>query len=167
MTSLPSAATGRTVEDLERELLELGRNEGPAALWWWWECASLPGAHLRALLPGVWVGAEWPAQLGKKRWLAMFEATGFVSDRPGAQVPESALTIYRGALGGRVRGLSWTTDLERARWFAERIKLLGRTDAAVVAAEVHPRHVLATFDGRQEAEVVVKPRGLRNLREVH
>jgi len=35
-----------------------------------------------------------------------------------------------------------------------------------LAADAPPRHVLGIFHGRQEAEVVVNPRGLRNVREL-
>jgi hypothetical protein len=34
--------------------------------------------------------------------------------------PAGPLSIYRGATRGRARGMAWTTDPDKARWFADR-----------------------------------------------
>jgi MFS superfamily sulfate permease-like transporter len=36
------------------------------------------------------------------------------------KLPEAPVTLYRGCAPERRFGMSWTTDLDRARWFAER-----------------------------------------------
>ena len=68
-------------------------------------------------------------------------------------------TIYRGVAGKgaarRVRGYSWTTDLERAQWFANRAALFGLADPAVMRATVPTRHVLFCSNERGEAEFFV------------
>jgi len=53
--------------------------------------------------------------------------------------------------------MSWTTDLERARWFAARYAVRHR-DGLVFAVDVEPSTVLALVGdpgGRNESEVVV------------
>ena len=51
----------------------------------------------------------------------------------------------------------------RAFWFARRFDMLS-TAGQTYAAEIRPQNVLAIFYDRGESEVVVEPRGLRNLR---
>jgi hypothetical protein len=70
-------------------------------------------------------------------------------------------TIYRGVAGRgparRIGGLSWTDDLERARWFANRFA--GLHDPAVYVLEVARADVLAYTHqgGRKEQEFIVIP----------
>lgn len=66
-------------------------------------------------------------------------------------------TVYRGVSGAdpearRVRGLSWTASLERAREFAERFQL---QDPGVYEAIVQEQHVLAYLNWREEEEFIV------------
>jgi hypothetical protein len=75
---------------------------------------------------------------------------------PGVGLPTGAATLYRGCLPARVRGMAWTTTVERAEFFAER----RGASARVYAAHVPPRHILAILHDRGEDEVVVNPRWL-------
>lgn len=113
----------------------------------------------RALLRMVWCDLELPRQFGYRRIVRAFRAAGFV----GEGRPERGITVYRGCTSAGKRGVSWTLDSERAAWFARRFKLAGEH---VYAAEVPPSGVLAVLDDRGEGEVVVDPRGLRNLRQL-
>ena len=85
----------------------------------------------------------------------------------GDPLPHSGpYTVYRGVAGRgaarRVRGVSWTGSLERARWFAQRF---GLADPSVYRATVGEADVLAYSNGRQEDEyVVVLPAGARLTR---
>jgi hypothetical protein len=68
-------------------------------------------------------------------------------------------TVYRGVAGRgaarRVRGLSWTTLAERARWFADRYgKYLH--DPAVYRVTIQETSVLAYSNAREEQEFVVQ-----------
>jgi hypothetical protein len=65
--------------------------------------------------------------------------------------------------------MSWTTDLDQARWFAQRFTLVLSKPSMVVTMEVPPTLVLARCRGRDggqspEAEIVVDclaiPRGV-------
>lgn len=74
----------------------------------------------------------------------------------GDELPgDGPFTVYRGVAGkGRarhVRGLSWTLDLERAKWFARRFPDLA--DPAVFCVTVSEDAVLFYSDERQEKEV--------------
>lgn len=77
---------------------------------------------------------------------------------------DGQLTIYRGVAGPRatrrVRGLSWTLDLDRACWFAARLYL---DDPAIYSAKVRPDEVFFYTDGRGEQEVVARPRACQRL----
>jgi hypothetical protein len=66
-------------------------------------------------------------------------------------------TVYRGVAGKRrarrVRGWSWTSDLDRAWWFAERFPSFG--DPAVFVATIEREHILFYTDDRNEKEFVL------------
>jgi hypothetical protein len=62
--------------------------------------------------------------------------------------------------------MSWTLDVELARWFAERKALL--KPAAIYRATVPPSAVLALWlNDRAEQEVVVNPNMLRGRTSLH
>ena len=72
-------------------------------------------------------------------------------------------TVYRGVAGRgwkrRVRGISWTTDFDKAKWFATRY---GLAKPMVYEAEINDKHVLAYYDKRGEREFLLKiPMGLK------
>lgn len=73
------------------------------------------------------------------------------------------IRVYRGCESSRLRGLSWTTDLDVARGFAAGKRCVN--DHPTLASAVIPKdHVLALFLNRQEHEVAVDPRRLRQLK---
>ena len=75
---------------------------------------------------------------------------------------DQTLTVYRGVTSyneKRVKGLSWTLDEEKAKWFAERFGENGK----VYSAEIDKKDVYAYFGSRGESEVVVDPKGLRAI----
>ncbi|WP_281740653.1 hypothetical protein [Holdemanella biformis] len=70
------------------------------------------------------------------------------------------LRIYRGVtLGREPNGLSWTSNLETAKWFAHRYDR-GNNQGYVEAAIVKKEEVLAYFNTRGEDELVVNVRNL-------
>jgi len=70
-------------------------------------------------------------------------------------------TLYRGVAGGgaqrRERGLSWTSDLDLAWWFAYRGADWGLPNPGVVTATVAAKYVIAHVHtaGRRESEFIV------------
>lgn len=74
------------------------------------------------------------------------------------------LRVYRGVSGTQqkrhIKGVSWTTDLDQACWFAMRCNL---EDPAVFTALVRPDEIYCYTNGRTEAEVLCMPRSCRRL----
>lgn len=65
------------------------------------------------------------------------------------------MTVYRGvAVGRNPRGLSWTSNMDVAKWFANRFNH-GTRQGYVQAAEVKKEHILAYFNSRDEDEIVI------------
>ena len=72
------------------------------------------------------------------------------------------VTVYRGVTSynnKKLKVLSWTTDLEVAKWFANRYDQHGQ----VYTATISKKHILAYFGGRNEAEVIVDPSKLKEI----
>jgi hypothetical protein len=119
-----------------------------------------------------WTRPEFPClNLGVPKWLDLFGRVGFITDWDAEEhdgeaptVPTATTTLYRGVRltmhpatnQAASRGLAWTDDVDRARWFATRFG-----DGLVVTADVTPRRVLARFIGRNESEWIVDTRRLR------
>jgi len=99
----------------------------------------------------------------------MFRDAGFVTDNAQRVIAarRRSLTVWRGAAPRHSKGMSWTLDIDQARWFAHReLTVFGYDDAAVFKAKVPRPHVLAMFfEKRAESEVVVNPRTLRGSAE--
>ncbi len=145
------------VEDFETQVSGYGRNYGPAILFDWWYFGKLTRDDLRAVIGGVWSGAEYPSRsLGQADWVGLFRKVGFVSDT-GQPPPTEPMTVHRGTSWGRRRGMAWTTDEAVAGWFADRYRRMG-LEAMVFTVTVEPGAVLAMLaEERNESEVVVDP----------
>jgi hypothetical protein len=115
----------------------------------------------------AWSAAEWPeSELGREFWHMLFVAAAYPK-------PQGPLTLYRGASPSFVRRMAWTTDIDRARWFAQRFLVAaGLRGRAVYQTTVLPEAVLAMIDtacvdrGRNESEVVVDPAKLGKVTRV-
>jgi hypothetical protein len=127
---------------------------------------------MAAVVANVWKAAEFrQGHLGIDSWVMFFR----MADYPRPQLP---LTLYRGTTKGRTRGMAWTTDPDKARWFAERFNgfvgdpagLFRTAFAYIVVAP--PDAALADIDsilpsgGRGEHEVVVDPRLLPRVQRL-
>jgi uncharacterized protein len=141
------------------------RNEAPKILYSSWRQGLITNEILRDVIRGVWTSSEFPLYyLDDRDWVAMFQATGFVSG--GTRQPTEPLTAYRGAiLSTNGLGMAWTLALEVARQYAENLGLSGFA-AGVFEATVPPDAVLAIVGemGRVdgigeggEAEIIVNP----------
>ncbi|WIB65891.1 hypothetical protein [Curtobacterium sp. MCBD17_040] len=142
----------------------LSRNEYPEAL----AVAALQDETLTEVtevaagIEQAWTTAEWPARaLSVQLWLYLFERVidngEYLRDaqvRPLTDLPE-LLTLYRGATQQHAVGMSWTDDLDRARWFAGRFNDVGGSTGVVWTVTVPRELVLARFDGRGEREYVL------------
>ena len=157
---------------LAERLTVLGRDpeHAPHTVVMWYLMRELTAPELRVLLRAVWTNVELPSRILETHyWLAMFRDAGFVTDdaERAIAVRRRSLTVWRGATPRYSKGMSWTLDIDQARWFAHReLTVFGYDDAAVFKAKVPRPHVLAMFfERRAESEVVVNPRTLRGSAE--
>lgn len=143
------------LESLRVEADSRGRNAWPGLLFDRWVAGRLTVADLRCALGEAWDAPEWPERvLGRRTWVELFRTAGFVSTEGRIPPPTTSLTVYRGSVPSRRRGMAWTLDHSVAVWFAERCACFGR-QAALYQMQIEPQSVLAMFDARKEAEVVV------------
>ena len=132
--------------------------------------------ELRELLIETWMDTELPHQF-RRIPLRLFNLAGFITDAQAeweakvkfvtqvSDVMPVSLTLYRGdSRRPRRTSISWTTDRQKAIWFARRWK--GVTKPGLLwTAELHDvTKVLGYFEGRGEHEVVVSPVNLHDIR---
>lgn len=92
-----------------------------------------------------------------KKFLMTEEDLKYYDDLP------ETITVYRGVgHGANVHALSWTTDIEKAKWFSQRWS----EDGAVYSAEIDKKDILAYFSTRGESEVVVDFKKLKNIQKM-
>ncbi|QIK62322.1 hypothetical protein G7068_03205 [Leucobacter viscericola] len=119
----------------------LGRNDLPQALWAAFTSGVLHDPE--EVTKGVsqaWTMCEWPLHaLDESAWETLFTHTGFLSDatpnQKAAQVDQldRPATLYRSAHPDYMPGMSWTSDLETAYWFACRNRRFGYLDSSTTA----------------------------------
>jgi hypothetical protein len=149
-------------ETFDEAALDLGRNEGPALLFDL-HCQRIidVGEH-PAVVASVWTTAEFPESKYDPRtiWVDLFGEAGYTHDGKRAPRPSEPVTVYRGCSHDRRFGMSWSTDVDRARWFADRD--LGKGKGHVYVVTAPPESLLAFIHefGRSEAEYVIDPQYL-------
>jgi hypothetical protein len=73
--------------------------------------------------------------------------------------------VWRGCERGHERGMSWTTDRSVAERFAIGKRCVNHAPT-LVRAEIPKEHILGVFCNRNEREIVLDFRRLRNLKEI-
>lgn len=125
-------------------------------------------------LADAWVNCEEPNRdpnFTKKQLLGLFrradpQALMTEEEYRQLQALEDTVTIYRGVTtynAGSAKSLSWTLKRETAEWFAHRFGEHG----TVYQAQINKAHIYALFTGRNEAEAIVDPKQLMNMKEAH
>lgn len=112
-----------------------------------------------SLLADIWIDSENIWQ-NTDQWRQLFESRR--SGSPMTDEEEAALAampdpipVYRGGVeDANEYGLSWTTDRERAEWFAVRMTADDEV-GVVLEGMVAKKDVAAYFTGRGENEIVV------------
>lgn len=120
----------------------------------------------------VWQGSENPNQdanvsiddaiklfrKADRRYLMTDEEAAYLASLP------DRIKVYRGVSVGRAdkEGLSWTTNKEKALWFAHRFDRGGKV-GKLLEGEVEKRYVLAYFNGRGEDELVCDTHHVKNI----
>jgi hypothetical protein len=124
-----------------------------------------------SLLAHVWMNTEFPWR-DRRLLLDMFLSPRPERDKLIEESEHQALArltesfpVYRGFLGRRAKGLSWTTERKRAIWFARRFAKIGIGDPRLLSGIATKKDVLAYFTRREESEVVIDPEKVKE-REV-
>ena len=81
------------------------------------------------------------------------------------QLPDQ-VEVFRGCSRPRVRGVSWTTDRDVAAGFAQGHRSILVPDPVIVSAVIPKGAVFIVGTDRQESEVILDPRQLRELRTI-
>lgn len=76
-------------------------------------------------------------------------------EREALEAMPEEVEVYRGSCPHNQLGWSWTTDLEKARWFAGRS--VGDTTRYVSVTRVPKSSIIGYLTGRGESEVVIDP----------
>lgn len=121
----------------------------------------------RDLVSWAWTECEFPeANLGTVPWRRLWARVGYLHETRDGESrmgtpPAQKLTLYRGAIESRKRGLAWSGTETRARWFAERFSGDSFEDGRVWKIVVPPERIYARFEGRGEDEWVIDARHLK------
>lgn len=124
------------------------------------------------ILSSAWILNESPnndANMTKRELLSAFRSVApeYLMDEDELrqyQELEDNVTVYRGVTSHNaknIKALSWTLDRETAEWFAHRFS----EDGTVYEAQIDKKHIYALFTGRNEAEVIVNPNYLTDIKE--
>jgi hypothetical protein len=107
-------------------------------------------------LGNVWIDSESPG-INKQVWKMLFNSQRAdksslmtESEHKELAMLNDNLIIYRGAEPKYKTGISWTTDKEKAEWFAQRFGNKGK----VYTRKVRKEQVVGYFTRRGESEVV-------------
>jgi hypothetical protein len=141
-----------------------GHNKLPQILWDLYEvdafdddAGNFDTKLLAVAVEDAWSSAEYPeGALEAYRWQDLFHT----ADEHLA-CPKDPVTVYRGVRDeGGVVGMSWTSSIDTARWFADRFGAGGLVYRLV---DVQPADVLAQIvHGRDEDEYVLDPEYLED-----
>ena len=126
------------------------------------------------MLAHVWVDVENPnqdANVKISQWIRFFKK----ADKSLIMEPDDLkyykslpndelITIYRGVGKGREpMGLSWTDDIEVAKWFANRWK---NTEAYLLKGQVYKEDIFAYFNTRNEHELLTNVKKVINIERI-
>ena len=78
------------------------------------------------------------------------------------------ITVYRAgdeSINKAPYRLSWTTDLEKAKWFMDYSGIRKGTDMHLYVGEISRDKVIAYYDGRDEKEII-QYRNVKNIKEI-
>ena len=126
------------------------------------------------ILSDAWIHSENPnddPNLPQSKLVEMFEFAdkSILMTAEEKQIFDelpTVVTVYRGVTSynaENIKALSWTLDKEVADWFSKRFDEAG----IVYQANIHKNHILAYFEGRNEAEIIVDPRFLFEITAIN
>jgi hypothetical protein len=105
------------------------------------------------------LAAKWFAEADKKYLMDEQEYDVYSS------LPQNII-VYRGVgVGGKKWGLSWTSNYKKAEWFAGRFNE-GNRRGYILKADADKKDILAYFNSRNEDELVINPKKLKNVMKI-
>lgn len=160
MVDTPLSPNGEVVS---RRMLLAGRNDAPSILFDALFDGELPEGDIPQLTAYAWTMCEYPTQVEEPHmWLSLFQRIGYRNAAGDRLDRPDQIILYRGA---SIRdceigeyGMSWTTDKERAVWFAS--EYFARAgDNQVYKCVMSGDALVADYrdSERQESEIVVNP----------
>ena len=124
-------------------------------------------------LRDVWLLTEFPnhdPNLPKTEFLKLFSAADktVLMDKKEflffKQLPDK-IKVYRGTKYEDCKALSWTLNKKQAKWFSERF-LEDEKKGSVFEAEIEKKDCFAYFASRDEKEIVLNYRKLKNIKKI-
>lgn len=134
--------------------------------------AGLTGPDYWEIIRYVWIDSESIHQtidLWKELWKSdipdrIRHVMNDAEQDAYASLPDK-VEIYRGYLGAAaVNGMSWTTDRDKAVWFARRFSSFIKEPMFVASGVISKTNILAYLLGRSEEEIVAVPEDIENIK---
>jgi hypothetical protein len=112
----------------------------------------------------LWPKRKWFLQLFKSPRSQRDHLMSAAEHRKLKSLPPT-FQIYRGFIGKRGEGLSWSLDRTKAEWFARRFSVLTHLGKPqLMTGTIKKKDVLAYFNARKEKEIVADPATVRSLK---
>lgn len=131
---------------------------------------QLTDAEYWQLLGEIWVDSENifdNLALWKKLWRSQRQSSLLVMDKDDDeeyQALPDEMIVFRGCKPHNVKSLSWTLSAAVATKFAKRFVTTG-DQSVLVSGTCLKRDVLAYFGCRQEQEIVILPKKIKNIKQ--
>jgi hypothetical protein len=119
------------------------------------EQGELDRETLCAALPGVWRNKLDDCRIPIELWREMFRAADFTTDGRRTRRPGWPVRLFRGATVENRAGLSWTTSLVQANYFAKYRQDPWGAPGQVWTTVAPPQYMLARYPKEGEGEYVV------------
>jgi hypothetical protein len=120
----------------------------------YWECFRFVFVGIENIQKSFWSMMMGSPRPGKDKWLMNNEDRAFLASLP------DEVTVYRGCSVNKANGLSWTTDPELARWFANRFNFksdhFGK-DCCIVTGTLRKADIFAVILERDEITLICDP----------
>jgi len=126
----------------------------------YWETLSIIWTQQEQLWPDrKWFLQLFQAKRPKREHLMSAAERGTLAKLP-VDFP-----IYRGFIGKRGEGLSWSLSRKKAEWFARRFSVMTELgQPRLMLGVIKKKDVLAYFNARKEKEIVVDPAKVRSMK---
>lgn len=123
------------------------------------QAGALSSGVLTFYLPWLWRYRPDQSKVSTDLWRAMFEHAKYTEDMVVRERPRRTVRAYRGATVENREGLSWSLDIEQARYFARSRQAPG-AQAQVWVTNIPPERMFARYLNGLEKEITADVRGL-------